>query len=124
MGSFVISKKINGEFKFEYASRRGKTVLTSIGCKEKPDCERIIAAFQEGMAQFAVTRIRQSSGKHFFRISKDGLVLANSRKFTTELLMQKGLTEFLEKASISETLDFSNQEHVFADFGPAEFPEP
>ena len=115
MGAFVISTKINGEFKFAYAARRGKTIITGIGCREKADCEKIIAAFQENISQFTITRIRQSSGKHFFRISKDGLVLANSRKFTTELLMQKGLNDFLNSVAQAETLDFSHQADVFGD---------
>ena len=38
MGTFVISTKENGEFKFTYNNRRGKTVLTSPGFKTKEDC--------------------------------------------------------------------------------------
>lgn len=114
MGAFVISKKNNGEYKFTFATRRGKTVITSIGCKQKSDCERIIEALRENVMQFTFTQIRQPSGKYFFRISKDGLVLGNSRKFTTQLLMQKGLNDFLERAASTETLDFSEQEFLFA----------
>ncbi len=113
MGAFVISKRINGDFKFTFATRRGKTVFTSIGCRDKSDCEKIIEALRENVSQFTFTKIRQSSGKFFFRISKDGLVLANSRKFTTELLMQKGLNDFFNRAATTETLDFSEQEFVF-----------
>ncbi len=120
MGAFVISTKTDGAFKFAYAARRGKTIITSIGCREKPDCEKIMAAFQENIAQFTVTKIRQSSGKHYFRISKDGLVLANSRKFTTELLMQKGLNDFLNTVAAAEILDFSNQENVFGEIADNE----
>ncbi len=117
MGAFVISKRINGDFKFTFATRRGKTVFTSIGCRDKSDCEKIIDALRENVSQFTFTKIRQSSGKFFFRISKDGLVLANSRKFTTELLMQKGLNDFLDRVVKTETLDFSEQEFVFGSVG-------
>ncbi len=113
MGTFVISTKSSGEFKFAYAARRGKTILTSIGCRDKADCQKIMDAFQVDISQFTISKIRQGSGKHFFRVSKDGLVLANSRKFTTELLMLKGLNDFQNTVATAETLDFSNEIDVF-----------
>ncbi len=124
MGSFVISKRDDGAFKFAYAARRGKTILTGIACRDKADCEKIVVALMEDVHQFAVTRIKQSSGKHFFRVSKEGLVLANSRKFTTELLMQKGLNDFLTSVSSAEILDFSaNRMVVWADAEVGILPE-
>lgn len=115
MGTFVISKRYNGEYKFIFASRKGKTIFTSISCKQKTDCERMIAGIKENLPQFAFTKNTAGSGKSFFRLSKDGLVLATSRKYTTELLLQKGIDEIKKYVPTAEILDFSDNEFVFPD---------
>jgi uncharacterized protein YegP (UPF0339 family) len=115
MGAFVISKKLNDDYKFIFASRKGKTIFTSIGCKFKSDCELMIAEIQTNTTTFAFTKVRNAGGKFFFRLSKDGLVLANSRKFTTELLLQKGIDEIIKYVAASEILDFSEPSLAFPD---------
>jgi len=124
MGMFVISKRYNGEFKFEFTSRKGKTIFTSVSCKQKSDCELIIAAIKDNIEVFAFTKNRTASGKHFFRLSKGGLVLATSRKFSTELSIQKGISDIIKYMHRSEILDFSEAELVFPDaaelFAPVE----
>jgi uncharacterized protein len=115
MGAFVISKRINGDYKFIFATRKGKTIFTSIGCKNKSDCEKMIAAIQGNLDQFMLTRSKNASGKYFFRLSKDGLVLATSRKFSTEFMFQKGIANLREHLPKSETLDFSENDFVFPD---------
>lgn len=117
MGTFVISKRHNGEYKFIFASRKGKTIFTSISCNKKDDCELIIENIKNNLSQFNFTRNTASSGKYFFRISKDGLVLATSRKYTTELLLQKGIDEIKKYVPAAEILDFSNNEFIFPDEG-------
>jgi uncharacterized protein YegP (UPF0339 family) len=113
MGMFVISKRYNSDYKFIFASRKGKTIFTSIACKQKSDCELMIEAIKENMAVFAFTRVRNAAGKYFFRLSKGGLVLANSRKYSTELRLRKGIDEIIRYAPIAETLDFSENEFEF-----------
>lgn len=115
MGAFVISKRFNGHYKFIFASRKGKTIFTSISCMHKSDCELIIAAIKTNLELFAFTKIRNASGKYFFRLSKNGLVLANSRKYSTELMLQKGIDEITKYISAAEILDFSENEFVFSD---------
>lgn len=110
MGAFVISKRFNGDYKFIFASRKGKTIFTSISCKSKSDCELMIAAIRDNMEMFAFTKSRAAGNKFIFRISKDGLVLATSRKYSTEGLLQKGIDEIAKYVSVSETLDFSENE--------------
>ncbi len=110
---FIISKRHNGEYKFVFTSRKGKTVFTSIGCKEKADCERMIEAVRHYIDKFTFTRHGTASGKYFFRLSKEGLVLATSRKYSTELSLKKGITEITTWMHRSEVLDFSENEMVF-----------
>ena len=115
MSAFVISKRLDGNYKFTFASRKGKTIFTSISCKEKSDCETIIAAIKNELPSFTFRKARTGSGKYFFRITRGGLVLATSRKFSTELMLQKGIDQFMKYLPIAETLDFSENEDVFAD---------
>ena len=115
MGTFVISKRDNGDYKFIFATRRGKTIFTSISYKHKSDCEQLINGFQQHFEWFAVTKVKNAGGKYFFRLSKDGFILANSRKYTTELLMGKGVDEVLKSIPMAEVLDFSDNDFVFPD---------
>ena len=118
MACFVISKSLSGNYKFTFASRKGYTVFTSIVCKEKSDCEQIITAIKESLELFTTTKVRNAGGKYLFRLSKDGLVLANSRKFSTELRLLKGIDEVTKHAPMAEILDFSENDFVFPDTAP------
>lgn len=115
MGTFVISKRLNGDFKFIFASRKGHTIFTSIACKHKSDCELMIDAFKESLDRFTFTKIKNSGNKFSFRLSKDGLVLANSRKYSTELRLQKGIEEIMKYLPSGEILDFSESDFAFPD---------
>ncbi len=115
MSAFVISKRSDGNYKFTWASRKGKTIFTSIPCKQKSDCELMIAAIRGNISNFTFTRKRTGGGKYFFRLSKGGLVLATSRKFSTELMLKKGIDQILKYVPDAETLDFSENESIFAD---------
>ena len=117
MGMFVISTRAKGDYKFTFTSRKGKTIFTSISHKEKIDCEAMIAAIREDITRFTITKNTTASGKHFFRITKDGLVLATSRKYTTPLLLQKGIDELTRSLRTAEVLDFSDGAFVFPDAG-------
>lgn len=115
MSAFVISKRDNGNYKFTFASRKGKTIFTSIACREKSDCEKIIETIQGDLESFTFRKARTGSGKYFFRVTRGGLVLATSRKFSTELMLEKGIEQFLKYVEVAETLDFSSTEDIFAD---------
>ena len=43
------------------------------------------------------------------------MVLANSRKFSTELMLQKGIDEIINYVHKAEILDFSENELVFSE---------
>lgn len=119
MGMFVISKRHNGEYKFVFTSRKGKTIFTSISCKHKSDCEMMIAAIRDNIALFTFTKNGTASRKYFFRLSKGGLVLATSRKYSTELSLKKGINEILLYVERAEILDFSEGEGEMV-FPPAD----
>lgn len=113
MGMFVISKRLNGDYKFIFATRKGKTIFTSIGFRHKTDCEQMLAAIKENMDLFTFTKYKKAGDKYFFRITKEGLVLANSRKYSTELMLLKGINEVMGQVNGAEILDFSENSFVF-----------
>ena len=115
MGMFVISKRHNGDYKFVFTSRKGKTIFTSISYRHKSDCERLIGGIRENIERFAFTKNATASGKYFFRLSKDGLVLATSRKYSTPLMLAKGIDEIHKYLPKAEILDFSENEFAFPD---------
>ena len=114
MGAFVISKRFNGDFKFEFTSRKGKTIFTSPGYSSKSDCEKGIDLIKANLESTTYIKFKSSNGKYFFRVVIEEQVLAVSRKYTTELRLQKGIDEIVRYASKAETLDFSENDFVFA----------
>ena len=115
MGTFVITRMNNDLYKITFASRKGKTVFTTVSCKHKDDSVKMIEAIKSEITSLACTKVKSTGGKYLFRLSKDGLVLAASRKFTTELLLQKGIDEVLRSVPSAEVLDFSENDSVFAE---------
>ncbi|WP_442787481.1 hypothetical protein [Flavobacterium suncheonense] len=107
MGTFTISKKENGLIKFEFNSRKGKTLLTSQSYRSKEECEKDIALLKEKIEVVSFLKFKTPAGKFFFKMIYNGHIHGISRKFTTELLLLKGLEEIRNNFTESETLDFS-----------------
>ena len=104
---FEISKRNSGLYKFVFTNRKGKTIFTSISCKRKTDCEKMIKGIRENIQFFTFRKKSTPSGKHYFRLSSGGLVIATSRKYSTKLMLEKGINEILKYVPEAEFLDFS-----------------
>ena len=115
MSAFVISKRFNDEYKFEFTSRKGKTIFTSNSFELKFECENAIELIKQAIDQFTYFKFKSSGGKYFFKIVIKEQVIATSRKYTTELLLKKGINEIVQYASKSEILDFSSNDFIFPD---------
>jgi uncharacterized protein YegP (UPF0339 family) len=115
MGTFVISKRLNDFYKFEFVSRKGKTIFTSNSYELKFECEEEIELLKSCVENFSYMKFKSSRGKYFFKIILDDKTLATSRKYSTELMMQKGMDEITKYISRSETLDFANGNIIFGD---------
>ncbi|MES2544992.1 MAG: DUF1508 domain-containing protein [Bacteroidota bacterium] len=118
MGAFVISKRFNDEYKFVFASRKGKTIFTSLSYELKFECEESIEKLKEKIDVAEFLKLKTSSGKYFFKLLFEGQHMATSRKYTTELRLQKGIREIVLYGSKSEILDFSDSEVIFEDVSP------
>ena len=115
MGAFVISKRFNDEYKFVFTSRKGKVIFTSLSYELKFECEEDIEKFKINTEQAKFLKFKGSGGKYFFKLMLGEVHFATSRKYTTELLLQKGIKEIVTYASKAEILDFSSSDSIFED---------
>jgi uncharacterized protein YegP (UPF0339 family) len=115
MGAFVISKRFNGAFKFVFTSRKGKTIFTSLSYSTKENCEKDIELIKSTLESSTYLKFKSSNGKYYFKLIIEGQELASSRKYTTELRMQRGIDEIVLYGSKAEILDFSSDDVIFLD---------
>ena len=115
MSAFVISKRLNDEYKFEFTSRRGKVIFTSNNFELKFECENEIEFLKNSIGEAVFLKFKSSRDKFYFRLIVREKEMAVSRKYTTQLLLQKGIDEIVKYTSKSEILDFSNNDFAFFD---------
>ena len=115
MSAFVITKRFNDLYKFEFTSRRGKTIFSSLGFELKFECEDAIAKFRNIVEECVFEKQKGLAGKHFFKLLVKEQLFATSRKYSTELRLEKGIEEIKKYAISAEILDFSNQDFIFKD---------
>ncbi len=115
MATFVISKRFSGDYKFEFTSRKGKTIFTSNAYELRMDCESAAEYIRSVLETCSYVKFKTTKGKFFFRVVVDSEVVATSRKYSTELMVQKGIVEITKYGSRAEILDFSNNSFVFED---------
>ncbi|POY41051.1 DUF1508 domain-containing protein [Flavobacterium alvei] len=115
MGTFVISKRFDDRYKFVFTSRKGKTIFTSPSLELKMDCEDSIEAIKANIEKYTYVKSRAANSKYFFKMMLDDALVATSRKYTTPLLLEKGIDEIIRTAVKSDVLDFTMNEFVFED---------
>ncbi|TDO97717.1 DUF1508 domain-containing protein [Flavobacterium sp. 245] len=115
MGAFVISRRFNDEYKFTFTSRKGKVIFTSLSYELRFECEEDIQKFKTNIELAKFLKFKGSGGKYFFKLMLGEVHFATSRKYSTELLLQKGIKEIVTYAVKSEILDFSSNDSIFED---------
>jgi len=115
MGTFVITKRCNDEYKFVFASRKGKTIFTSLSFELKFEAEEAIEKYKTHSDLATFLKFKSTKGKYYFKLFIEGEHFATSRKYSTELRLEKGITEIIKYASMSEVLDFSSNDIVFTE---------
>ena len=113
MGTFVITQRLSGVYKYEFVSRKGNTIFTSNDFELRFECEEEIEKLKCSVACCVFMRFKSSGGKFFFRLILDDHEVAVSRRYTTQLLLQKGIDEIIKYADKAEFLDFSSAEEIF-----------
>ena len=113
MGTFVISQRLSGVYKYEFTSRKGKTIFTSNDFELRFEAEEEIERLKAALDVIVFMRFRSPRGKFYFKMILDKVELAKSRQYTTQLLMQKGIDEIMRSLASSEILDFSSSDEIF-----------
>jgi uncharacterized protein YegP (UPF0339 family) len=113
MGAFVISKRFDDYYKFVFTSRKGKAIFTSFRYELKFECEEGIEYFKNTIDSVVFEKVRSTGGKCYFKIFLEETHFATSRKYNTELLLEKGIKEIQNHAYKAEILDFTLNEVVF-----------
>ena len=113
MGTFVISQRLSGVYKYEFTSRKGKTIFTSNDFELRFEAEEEIERLKAALDVIVFMRFRSPRGKFYFKMILDKVEVAKSRQYTTQLLMQKGINEIMRSLASSEILDFSSSDEIF-----------
>jgi len=113
MGTLVITIKENNTYKYAYNNYKGNTLFTSSSLKSKAQCFSEINILKNNFNVVQFVKFKTPSGKLFFKLELNGFILANSRKFTTPLLIEKGINDIKKNFLTSEVLDFT--ENIFGD---------
>ena len=113
MGTFVIAQRISGAYKYEFVSRKGKTIFTSNDFELRFECEEEIETLKNSLEKCVFMRFKSTGSKFFFRMILNEKEIAVSRRYSTQLLLQKGIDEIITYADKAEFLDFSSAEDVF-----------
>ncbi len=113
MSTFVLSKRSNDSYKFIFTSRKGNVIFTSLSYKLKFECEDVIELIKTSLHNLNFIKKKTSSGKFYFEIMLQDKIYGNSRRFTTLLLLQKGIDGIQKYVEKAEVLDFSNHEDLF-----------
>jgi hypothetical protein len=115
MATFVISKRLNGLYKYELTSRKGKSIFTSNDFELRFECEEEIKQLKESLEKIIFLRFKSGKGKFYFRLVLNEKQIAISRKFSTQLLLEKSINEISKYTDRAEVLDFSTAKFTFPD---------
>ncbi|MDK2771164.1 MAG: YegP family protein [Flavobacterium sp.] len=115
MATFVITKRLNGFYKYELLSRKAKPIFTGNDFELRFECEEEIEYLKRHVEDLVFMRFRSGNGKFFFRVILHEKEIAKSRKYTTQLLLQKGINEVQKYVSTAEVLDFSLNNDIFGE---------
>ncbi|WP_418264823.1 DUF1508 domain-containing protein [Flavobacterium faecale] len=115
MGSFVISKRFSGDYKFEYTSRKGKPIFTSKTYELRMDCEADAELLRSEFGACSFLKYKTAKGKFYFKVVLNDVLMAVSRKYSTVLMAEKGISEIVKYGSKAEILDFAASEVIFED---------
>jgi hypothetical protein len=115
MGTFVITKRISDMYKYEFVSRKGKPIFISKDFELRFECENEIENLKTKLEDCFFMQFKSTKGKFYFKIVLQEKEIAISRKFSTQLMMQKSINEIIKYGNQAEILDFSLELDIFKD---------
>lgn len=115
MATFVITKRINEKYKYEFVSRKGKPIFVSKDFELRFECENEINYLKDKINSAFFMKFKSTKSKFYFKIILNEIEIAVSRKYTTQLLLLKAEAEIMRNLVTAEILDFSSSASIFED---------
>ncbi len=100
MGSFVISKRKNGEFQFVLKAGNGQVILASEGYTTKAACENGIESVRKNSQVDArFDRLEAKNGKPYFNLkATNGQIIGNSEMYESVAARDNGIASVAKNA--------------------------
>lgn len=106
-GSFVISKRSNGEFQFNLKAGNGQVVLTSEGYKAKASClDGVASVRKNSQDDQRYVKAAASNGKLYFNLTAtNGQTIGTSQMYADEAGRDTGIASVKANAPDAEIVD-------------------
>lgn len=100
MGTFVITKRKDGEFQFNLKAGNGQVILTSEGYSSRAACDNGIESVRKNSPDDArYERKESSNGKPFFNLkASNGQVIGKSELYESAASMENGIESVKKNA--------------------------
>jgi len=100
MGSFLITKRTNGEFQFVLKAGNGQVILASEGYTTKAACENGIESVRKNSQNDArFDRLVSKNGKPYFNLkATNGQIIGNSEMYESEAARENGIESVKKNA--------------------------
>lgn len=110
MGTFVISKRTNGEFQFRLKAGNGQEILASEGYKTKAACLNGVESVKKNaLEDTRFDRLESKNGKFYFNLkATNGQIIGTSEMYETKASMENGIASVAKNApdaDVKEMLD-------------------
>lgn len=107
MGSFVITKRTNGQFQFNLKAGNGQGILASEGYSSKSGCESGIESVKKNSQENERFESKTSSnGKHFFNLkASNGQIVGTSEMYESSSARDNGIASVKTNAKDAQIVD-------------------
>lgn len=104
MGSFLITKRANGEFQFVLKAGNGQVILASEGYTTKAACENGIASVKSNaLSEARFDRLESKNGKPYFNLkATNGQIIGSSEMYESVAARENGIESVMKNAPDAE----------------------
>lgn len=104
MGTFVITKRKDGDFQFNLKAGNGQIILTSEGYSSRAACDNGIESVRKNAQDDArFERKESSNGKPFFSLkATNGQIIGKSEMYESQASMENGIESVKKNAVEAE----------------------
>jgi uncharacterized protein YegP (UPF0339 family) len=101
MGSFLITKRANGEFQFVLKAGNGQVILASEGYTTKAACDNGIESVKKNSQDDArFDRLESKNGKPYFNLkATNGQIIGSSEMYESVAARENGIESVMKNAS-------------------------